>query len=143
MNAVRTALGRAATTLGAALLITGALPATFAHADAPGEYCRSNLDDYIDVWRGHGCFVSYGDKITVRDNMEDGLRVIVTWQTDYGRSDVCHNAKGFDTTVTCNYDMREDSRIRFEVCNRNGASGANLNCTTWTPWLSISTGKPA
>ncbi|MEU8540239.1 hypothetical protein AB0C52_09645 [Streptomyces sp. NPDC048717] len=86
---------------------------------------------------GYACFISYGDKFEVGDSKADGLRVIADWETDYGRSGECHHTGGSGTYGICNYDMREDSRVRFRVVLRDGATGPNASATAWTGWIPI------
>jgi hypothetical protein len=107
-------------------------------AAAAGEfvYCRSTYDGAGDL-AGTGCFESYGDKIYAKDQKADGLRTVVKWETDYGRSGECHAAGGAGSDNYCNYDMREDRAVRFKVLLRNGADGADRYATPYTAWLKI------
>lgn len=80
---------------------------------------------------GYACFYSTGDKFSVYDNYEDGLRSVVMWVTDYGRSGECHNANGAASgRVWCNYNFKEDHIVRFIVVARNGANGKD-QYPTW------------
>ncbi|GAA3769768.1 hypothetical protein GCM10022225_65730 [Plantactinospora mayteni] len=73
---------------------------------------------------GFACFYSYGDKFKVTDNYKDGLRAVVIWATDYGRSGECHDADGADNGYTwCNYDFKENQLVFFAVVARDGANG--------------------
>lgn len=80
---------------------------------------------------GYACFLSTGDKFKVSDNYADGLRSVVLWVTDYGRSGECHNANGAESGwVWCNYNFKEDRIVRFLVVARDGANGAD-QYPTW------------
>ncbi|MEV1006531.1 hypothetical protein [Streptomyces sp. NPDC049881] len=118
---------------GAAAILLAAAPA--ASAD-PYVHCQEVGPSAAPA--GAVCFSSYGDKITVLDTLADGYRVVGDWQTDYGRSGECHNANGANnTSVTCNYDMRENRTIRWRACLRKGANGADHKCGAWTGWRPI------
>ncbi|GAB2926292.1 hypothetical protein [Streptomyces mayteni] len=130
---------RAASVVGTAALVLGGLTATEASAAEP--YCITNLHPLVDIITGKGCFVPVGDDIRVTDTYADGRRTLVDWETDYGREGECHNTMGADWTVICDYNMRETGRVRFRVCSQDGA--VDRECTYWTPYLSISTGRPA
>lgn len=138
---------RLATRLGAVLAATtfvvGGLPAASASAApaADGETCIANLHPVLDSWITEGCFVGYGDVVVAWDFAEDGRRSVTEWETDYGRSGECHNAKGVGKRVDCNYDMSETGRIKIRSCARDGASAPNWDCTRWSGWISISTGE--
>ncbi|MER6999836.1 hypothetical protein [Streptomyces sp. NPDC000410] len=84
-----------------------------------------------------GCFDPNGDKFGAADHEADGLRTVVKWETNYGRSGECHAAGGAGTTKTCNYDMREDKKVRFKLILRDGANGPDKVSTSWSPWESI------
>ncbi|MGW0365807.1 hypothetical protein [Streptomyces sp. NPDC002990] len=117
--------------------ISTAEPVTAGDSYASGfTYCEVTKD-YAGQIAGEGCFKAYGDKIWVEDTKSDGFRVVVRWQTNYGRSGECHQTGGAGSAGVCNYDMREDGQIRFEVMRRDGASGPNYNPSAWTPWINI------
>lgn len=132
---------RLGTVLAAATLVVGGLPAASASAAADGKTCIANLHPTLDSWITEGCFVGYGDVVTAWDIAEDGMRSVTEWYTDYGRSGECHSALGEGWTVHCNYDMAETGRIKIRSCARNGASAPNWDCTSWSSWISISTGE--
>ncbi|MEU4219238.1 hypothetical protein [Actinoplanes sp. NPDC026623] len=94
-------------------------------------------------WVTEGCFIANGDDITARDMHADGLRSVTGWQTDYGRSGECQNGQGEGWTVTCYYDMNETGRVKLRSCTRNGGTAPNTKCSSWSLWVSISTGDPA
>ncbi|MEV1006532.1 hypothetical protein [Streptomyces sp. NPDC049881] len=124
---------RAASVAGTAALLAAGLSVGSAEA-APR--CVSVVDGRY--YAASACFEAYGDKITVHDLWADGYRAIGEWQTDYGRAGECHNANGADSApVTCNYNMREDSRIRFRACTRDGLQGIDHACSYWTEWMNI------
>ncbi|MGW7438484.1 hypothetical protein [Streptomyces sp. NPDC054849] len=112
------------------------IPAGDPYAAAAFDACEW-VEDYAGQYAGEGCFKSYGDKIWVKDGKSDGLRVVVKWETNYGRTGECHQTGGTGSSGVCNYDMREDGKIRFSVMRRDGANGDNLNQSLWTSWLNI------
>jgi hypothetical protein len=135
---------RCGSVLGIAALIGGALPAASASAAPTVErYCVGIVHEAPFYFVTEGCFIPNGDDITAKDFRADGLRSVTEWQTDYGRSDECHNSSGAGWTITCYYDMRETERVKIRSCTRNGSSAPNTKCSAWSPWLSISTGNPA
>ncbi|MFJ7995644.1 hypothetical protein ACIQ7D_00445 [Streptomyces sp. NPDC096310] len=105
-------------------------------ATAAGDWCQL-VYDYTGDESGESCFVSYGDKFKVSDFRADGMRVVADWETDYGRTGECHQSGGNGAVGYCNYDMREDSKVRFRVLRRDGAEGDDHNRTQWSPWLNI------
>jgi hypothetical protein len=75
-----------------------------------------------------GCFYSTGDKFTVQDLRADGMRAVLVWLTDYGRSGECHDANGANNPpTTCDEDLAEGHTVTFWTVLRNGANGAD----TW------------
>jgi hypothetical protein len=75
---------------------------------------------------GDACFYSTGDKFAVQDMRPDGMRAVVIWHTDYGRSGECHDANGAQNGWTwCDYDFAEGHTLQFVVVARDGANGAN------------------
>ncbi|SNX63990.1 hypothetical protein SAMN06272735_5804 [Streptomyces sp. TLI_55] len=73
-----------------------------------------------------GCFYSTGDVFTVQDLRVDGLRAVLKWTTDYGRSGECHDANGANNPPTrCDVDLREGRTLIFTTVLRNGADGAD------------------
>jgi hypothetical protein len=104
-------------TLLAVFGITGA-----AHAKVT-EFCNIPFSK-----AGFACFYSDGDWFKVGDNFEDGMRAVVIWVTDYGRSGECHDADGAANGYTwCNFNLAEGHTVVFSVVSRNGANGANKN----------------
>lgn len=87
---------------------------------------------------GDACFYSTGDKFAVQDIRKDGLRAVVIWNTDYGRSGECHDANGAQNGWTwCDYDFAEGHTLRFVVVARDGANGANQwPSNVVTAWIS-------
>lgn len=108
-------------------------------AQAAGNTTCRSLENSSGRLLAGGCFDSYGDRVTATDFYADGLRAVVELRTDYGRTgDECHDAGGSaDGGVVCNFNMREDGEVQFRVVVRNGARGANVNETEWTPWIPI------
>ncbi|MFD7323084.1 hypothetical protein ACFV9D_18635 [Streptomyces sp. NPDC059875] len=138
----------AATVAGLAGVIGLSAPAQAADADVQVAQpsAVSALADYTlcatiytnGTAAGKGCFSSYGDKFTLDDYKADGLRVVVEWYTDYGRSGECHWTGGADGGQgVCNYDMREDGRVNFRVAVRNGSTAANTAATSWSGYVPI------
>ncbi|MFF0745086.1 hypothetical protein ACFYVL_32270 [Streptomyces sp. NPDC004111] len=84
-----------------------------------------------------GCFQSNGDDIGVRDQRKDGLRAVVTWKTNYGRSGKCQETRGGGKSTICNYNMKKGKKVRFKVDVRNGANGNPKFSSPYSPWLSI------
>jgi hypothetical protein len=75
---------------------------------------------------GDACFYSTGDKFAIQDIRPDGMRAVVIWNTDYGRSGECTDANGAQNGwVWCDYDLAEGHSLRFVVVARDGANGAN------------------
>lgn len=107
---------------------------------APSQAAISHCEGlYVDsLAYAHGCFDPYGDHILATDRHADGMRAVVEWQTNYGRSGECHDANGANNgEVDCNYNMREDRLVRFRTVVRDGADGRNHYITAYSPWLSI------
>jgi hypothetical protein len=93
---------------------------TAAHA-AVTEFCNLPFSK-----AGFACFYSTGDKFKVADNWADGLRSVVIWATDYGRTGECTDANGAaNGYVWCDVDLAENHLVYFVVVARNGAGGAN------------------
>ncbi|MFI0978091.1 hypothetical protein ACH4SP_13975 [Streptomyces sp. NPDC021093] len=84
-----------------------------------------------------GCFQSNGDDIGVRDHRKDGLRAVVTWRTNYGRSGKCQETRGGGKSTICNYNMKKGKKVQFKVDVRNGANGRPKYSSAYSPWLSI------
>ncbi|NUT47808.1 MAG: hypothetical protein HOV94_10950 [Saccharothrix sp.] len=82
-----------------------------------------------------GCFISEGDHVTAWDKRADGLRVRVDWMTDYDRDGDCRDNNSDGGRVDCNFDMREDGRLKFQVELWDGDQ--RYAETGWTGWLSI------
>ncbi|WP_193103235.1 hypothetical protein [Brachybacterium sp. FME24] len=102
-------------------------------AAAPHQRCLWLADD-----AGLGCFNPQGDVFAAHDTVRDGKRVVTAWQTDYGRTGECHNAKGAFSTHFCDgSDLAEHRKVRFKVSLRDGASGDDEKSTGWSDWLSI------
>ncbi|MFG2116748.1 hypothetical protein ACGFRB_29615 [Streptomyces sp. NPDC048718] len=110
---------------------TEVVPTVKAATAINGDYC-------IEAAGGIACFQAYGDKFIMGDYKADGLRVIADWETDYGRLGECHHTGGAGSTGVCNYDMREDGKVRFRLVLRDGATGPNAYTTAWSPWILIS-----
>jgi hypothetical protein len=135
---------RCGSVLAGAALIAGVIPATSASAAPRVErYCMGIVHEAPFYWVTEGCFIPNGDDITAEDSYADGLGSVTEWKTDYGRSDECYNGSGAGWTITCYYDMRETERVKIRSCTRRGVNASNTKCTSWSPWLSISTGNPA
>ncbi|MGV9316249.1 hypothetical protein ACWDR0_29290 [Streptomyces sp. NPDC003691] len=87
---------------------------------------------------GDGCFYHFGDKIWVKDNAADGLRVIVEYKFNYDRAPgECHQVGGAGTSGECNYQMWEGGKISIRVVTRDGATGPNVHQSPWSPYLKI------
>ncbi|WP_367323486.1 hypothetical protein [Streptomyces sp. HUAS ZL42] len=99
---------------------------------------------YTSDYKGEGAFQAEGDWVMAADLGEDGRSAVTRWETDYGRSGECKATGGAFTGKTeCNYDFAESGGFRMKVCLRNYSNDIGWeNCSTWTPWLSISTGNP-
>jgi hypothetical protein len=87
----------------AAVLTLGAA----ADASAADRACTSEKG-------GKACFQPRGDHFTVSDERADGAKPWVRWETSYGRRGICKPAKG-QATARCNYNLRENERIRFRL----------------------------
>lgn len=101
---------------------------------SPGKTCI-----LIETSRGadvaEGCFISAGDHVTAWDKRADGLGVRVDWMTDYDRDGDCRDTSSDGGRVDCNFDMREDGRLKFQVELWQGDD--RYAETSWTGWLSI------
>ncbi|MEV1009420.1 hypothetical protein [Streptomyces sp. NPDC049881] len=133
---------RIATLAGASTLVVGGLSAPQANA-AMGETCRT-VYAASGAAIGRGCFVGYGDDITVQDLKADGMRVVVKWQTTNLRNGTCHNAMGANNfTVICDYNFPENDYIYIRVCVRKGENGTDQRCSAEAGPISISSGEYA
>lgn len=65
------------------------------------------------------CFDDYGDRFIVYDGEDDGASAAADWWTDYGREGVCYNSMGYGTEDVCNYNMREEGRVCWQVCTED------------------------
>ncbi|MGW0366689.1 hypothetical protein [Streptomyces sp. NPDC002990] len=117
----------------AALLATGA-PAHAADTQVTDttQFCNLPFER-----AGNGCFYSDGDKFTVQDMLVDGKRSVLAWRTSYGRTGECHDSNGANNApTTCDYDLRENETLIFQLMTREGATGADSNLgmpnTAWT-----------
>ena len=63
---------------------------------------------------GKACFQPHGDHFTVSDERANGAKPWVRWETSYGRKGICKPARG-RATAHCNYNIRENERIRFRL----------------------------
>ncbi|WP_143013145.1 hypothetical protein [Actinopolyspora mzabensis] len=91
---------------------------TKVHKAAPGVWCIDM--GYKGEYSGTGCFRNHGDHVTAYDGYADGKHIRTDWHTDYGRDGACTDggdAGGDD----CNYDMRENGYLKFQVELRNGS----------------------
>ncbi|MGX1267140.1 hypothetical protein RKD18_000334 [Streptomyces phaeoluteigriseus] len=98
---------------------------------------------YTNDYNGEGAFQADGDWIMANDLGEDHKSTVTRWETDYGREGECKATGGaFSGREECNYDFAEEHKVRIKVCLRNYSNDIGWeNCSTWTPWLSISTGN--
>ncbi|MGJ7909028.1 hypothetical protein ACOQFL_21410 [Actinopolyspora sp. H202] len=91
---------------------------TKVHKAAPTVWCVDGY--YKGIYRGRGCFKNHGDHVTAYDAYADGKHIRTDWYTDYGREGACTDggdAGGDD----CNYNMRENGYLKFQVELRNGS----------------------
>lgn len=107
-----------------------------ARTSAPYQQCRSVKDG--DTQLGLGCFDPNGDVFGAHDYVNDGRRVVTSWQTDYGRSGQCHNAKGaFSTHFCSDVNLAEHRKVRIKVSVRTGAKGTDEHSSGWSDWMRI------
>lgn len=128
---------RGVTVVAAAVLAFAGLPTVAANA-AAGEQCTYTEDNW-DHTTAYGCFRADGDHIITIDGFADGHRAVTHWETDYGPFGECDNTTGAGSLVDCNYDWAESGHVKIKVCVQEGS--VHIDCTPWTSWISISTGK--
>ncbi|MEU2084578.1 hypothetical protein ABZ569_22280 [Streptomyces albus] len=88
-----------------------------------------------------GAFQSKGDYVGALDFAADGKSAVTRWKTDYGRSGRCWDTNGAQNGFTaCNYNMKENRFIKFQVCHANYGSSSYSKCSEWSPWVSIRNG---
>ncbi|MFE5858156.1 hypothetical protein ACFQ61_33685 [Streptomyces sp. NPDC056500] len=105
---------------------------------APGEDACGQMWNSSGNALAEGCFYHYGDRVYIADHRSDGLRAIIETDYNYARAnDECHEAGGAGSSRYCNYNMREDGKVRFRLLTRDGASGPNVHVGEWSPWLRI------
>ncbi|MGW4500517.1 hypothetical protein ACWENR_18130 [Micromonospora sp. NPDC004336] len=81
-----------------------------------------------------GCFISYGDRLYVKDMVADGYAAALDWvDLDGPRWGSCVNKQGAGTWVLCNKDLPEGHDLNFRVARYD--SGNRVDDGPWWHWI--------